>query len=208
MSDVQTEKLEYFEREIMNRVKAESEAIRAETQRMKDEALEQEKARLYDELYNDIQAKVTQIRKETAGEIAHETQRMKQALYRQREQYLAELLAEARVELVSFCKSGAYREFLLGRVRSLARDWRMDGSVVKVRADDLHYEADIRALYPGCTVEADDAAVPVGGVVLVNRARGVEIDLSLGAALAQQKDWFYHNSNFMLEDVSTQEGQG
>ena len=56
--------------------------------------------------------------------------------------------------------------------------------------------------------EADDAAVPIGGVVLVNRARGVEIDLSLGAALAQQKDWFYHNSHFMLEDASTQEGQG
>ena len=47
-----------------------------------------------------------------------------------------------------------------------------------------------------------------GGVVLVNKARGVEIDLSLGSALAQQKDWFYHNSNFMLEDVSAQEGQG
>ena len=40
MSDIQSEKLEYFEREIMNRVQAESEAIRAETQRMKDEALE------------------------------------------------------------------------------------------------------------------------------------------------------------------------
>ena len=38
MSDIQSEKLEYFEREIMNRVQAESEAIRAETQRMKDEA--------------------------------------------------------------------------------------------------------------------------------------------------------------------------
>ena len=84
MSDIQSEKLEYFEREIMNRVQAESEAIRAETQRMKDEALEQEKARLYDELYNDIQAQVAQIRKDTAGEIAHETQQMKHALYRQR----------------------------------------------------------------------------------------------------------------------------
>ena len=104
MSDIQSEKLEYFEREIMNRVQAESEAIRAETQ---DEALEQEKARLYDELYNDIQAQVAQIRKDTAGEIAHETQQMKHALYRQREQYLSELLAEARVELASFCKSGA-----------------------------------------------------------------------------------------------------
>lgn len=208
MSDVQTEKLEYFEREIMNRVQAESDAIRTETQRMKDEALEQEKARLYDELYNDIQAQVAQIRKETAGEIAHETQQMKQALYRQREQYLAELLAEARVELASFCKSGQYEEFLLGRVRSLARDWPMDGSVIKLRADDIGYDAKIRELYPGCTVEADDAAVPIGGVVLVNRARGVEIDLSLGAALAQQKDWFYHNSHFMLEDASTQEGQG
>ena len=79
MSDIQSEKLEYFEREIMNRVQAESEAIRAETQRMKDEALEQEKARLYDELYNDIQAQVAQIRKDTAGEIAHETQQMKHA---------------------------------------------------------------------------------------------------------------------------------
>ena len=208
MSDIQSEKLEYFEREIMNRVQAESEAIRAETQRMKDEALEQEKARLYDELYNDIQAQVAQIRKDTAGEIAHETQQMKHALYRQREQYLSELLAEARVELASFCKSGAYREFLLGQVRSLAHDWPMEGSVIKVRADDLRFESDLRKLYPGCAVEADDAAVPVGGVVLVNKARGVEIDLSLGSALAQQKDWFYHNSNFMLEDVSAQEGQG
>ena len=80
MSDIQSEKLEYFEREIMNRVQAESEAIRAETQRMKDEALEQEKARLYDELYNDIQAQVAQIRKDTAGEIAHETQQTLDAL--------------------------------------------------------------------------------------------------------------------------------
>ena len=84
----------------------------------------------------------------------------------------------------------------------------MEGSVIKVRVDDLRFESDIRKLYPGCAVEADDAAVPVGGVVLVNKARGVEIDLSLGSALAQQKDWFYHNSNFMLEDVSAQEGQG
>lgn len=109
------------------------------------------------------------------------------------------MIAEARVELGSFAKSERYEAYFLGKIRELAASWKLEGSTIKVRPEDTAFEPRIREIYGDCAVEADAGAVSLGGAVLVNRERGVEVDLSLDAALAGQREWFYRGSNFNFD---------
>lgn len=199
MADIQEDKLELFEQEIMQRAQAQRDATLAETERMKQEALGQEEERLLGESFRRIQVQIDEIKTENVKEISRETLALKKELFRQREQYLSQMIADARVELLSFAKSDRYEAYFLGKIRELAALWKSEGSTIKVRPEDMAYEPHIHEIYGGCTVEADPKAVSLGGAVLVNRECGVEVDLSLDAALAGQREWFYRSSNFHFD---------
>lgn len=199
MADIQEDKLELFEQEIMQRAQAQRDAILKETEQMKRDALGQEENRLLEESFRRIQSQIDEIKTENVKEISRETLALKKALFKQREQYLSQMIAEARVELGSFAKSERYEAYFLGKIKELAAFWKLEGSTIKVRPEDAAYASRIREIYGDCTVEADAGAVSLGGAVLVNRERGVEVDLSLDAALAGQREWFYRGSNFNFD---------
>ena len=199
MADMQEDKLELFEQEIMQRAQAQRDAILKEAEQMKRDALGQEENRLLDESFHRIQSQIDEIKTENIKEISRETLALKKELFKQREQYLSQMIAEARVELGSFAKSERYEAYFLGKIRELAASWKLEGSTIKVRPEDTAFEPRIREIYGDCAVEADAGAVSRGGAVLVNRERGVEVDLSLDAALAGQREWFYRGSNFNFD---------
>lgn len=197
----ENEKLTLFEEEILRRANAEKDEILRAVEEEKRAELAKEENRLLEEHYRKIQAQVAEIKTNSIKEISRETRAMKRKLYQQREQYLVEMLAKARVELAAFVKSDEYEAFLMKRVSELAKEYPLEGSVLRVRTEDLRYADKIREIYGACTVEADDASIAVGGVILLNVQRGVEVDLSLDAALAEQRGWFYSHSNFNFEET-------
>lgn len=201
MAETQTDKLELFEQEIMQRAAAEKDEILRATEDQKRDELGQEESRLLEEYYRKIQARIAEIKTATLKDIARETIELKKQLYRQREQYLTELLARTRVELSAFVKSVDYEGFLLGKVEALAQEHRYEGSALRLRPADLDaYATRVRELYGDCVVEPDEG-ISIGGVILQNTARGVEVDYSLDTALSEQRSWFYCNSNFNFDEA-------
>ena len=64
MADMQEDKLELFEQEIMQRAQAQRDAILKEAEQMKRDALGQEENRLLDESFHRIQAQIDEIKTE------------------------------------------------------------------------------------------------------------------------------------------------
>ncbi|MEM1486055.1 V-type ATP synthase subunit E [Oscillospiraceae bacterium PP1C4] len=199
MTQTPNDKLELFEQEIMRKAAAQKEEILKDAEEMKRAELDKEDNRLLEELYHKIQEQILEVRTGNIKEISRETLALKKQLFQQREQHLIEMLARARGELAAFVKSDAYETYLMNRIETFVSEYKLDGSVIKVRTADLPYADKIKERYGDCTVEADDTDITIGGAILLNKGRGIEVDLSLDAALAEQRDWFYNNSKFNFE---------
>ena len=201
MTEIQgDDKLELFRQEILKKAKAEKEQILAETERLKHDALDREENRLLEDLYRRMQAEITRIKTENTKAVSRETLALKKRLYAQREEYLTELLCEARARLQQFARTPEYEACLLRKVGEMARDYRFEGSVIKVRSADLPLADKVKAVYGDCRVVADDGAVPVGGAVLENRARGILLDLSFESALREERERLYRRAEFYLTE--------
>ncbi len=192
------EKLDMFEQAILKKAETEKQAILQESEDIKKAELEQEENRLLEELYHHIQSEVSQIKTAGVKEIAHANTKLKKELYQQREQYIKQVLSLARAELVSFVKTQAYGDYLIKKAALLAKDHKMDGSVIKLRSQDLSYQNKIQEAYGPCEITADDETIKIGGIILENRASGILVDYSLDTALEEQKNWLYNNSGLIL----------
>lgn len=191
-------KLEMFEQEIIKKAEAEKQMILKEGEEIKKAELDEEENRLLEELYHHIQSEVSQIKTTGIKEVSRENAKLKKGLYQQREQYLTQILSFARAELVSFVNTQAYSEFLMKKAAALAKDYRQDGSTIKLRTQDLSFREKIQEVYGPCEIVADDEAIKIGGIILENRKSGILVDYSLDTALEEQKDWLYNNSGFIL----------
>lgn len=192
------EKLDMFEQAILKKAEAEKQTILDESEKIKKAQLEEEENRLLEELYHHIQSEVSQIKTDGVKEVARANMKLKKELYQQREQYIKQVLSLARAELVSFVKTQAYGDFLMRKAALLAKEHKMDGSVIKLRTQDLSYRDQILKVYGPCEVEADDESIAIGGIILENRTRGILLDYSLDTALEEQVSWLYNNSGLIL----------
>ena len=193
------EKLELFEKAILEKAGAQSRQIIEETEKRRQEELDREKNRLLDEVYRQIQGEIAQMKEEAVVAAAQEKQRLKQELYRQREQYLTEMLSRVRVELIGFTQGSEYPAYLVKKAAELAKSCPNQGDIaLRLRREDLQYAEKIKEAYGDCRIQADDT-IAIGGIRLEDRAHGAIQDETLDAALQSQRDWFYRNSNFYLE---------
>lgn len=192
--------LESFEQEIMRKAAEERDAVIKAAEEERKAALDKEENRLLEELYQKIQGEIAEIKTNNVKDISRENLELKKQLYRQREQYLSEIIARARVELTAFAKGKDYPAYLIGKAESFAKEYRFPGSVIRLRTEDMPYADRIRQIYGDCTITADDSSITIGGAILLNTERGVEVDYSLDAALQEQREWFYSNSNFNFDE--------
>ena len=201
MPNTVTHKLELFEEAILAKAAAERQEAEQVTERMKKAELDKEENRLLNGLYQQIQDQIHQMQTEYVKEISRNARDLKKQLYQQREQYLAEIIARARAELAVFSKGPDYPAYLERQTQKLAADCPDDlpDAELLLRPEDLPLAGQVKSAFGReCTVDGSEQ-IQLGGVLLRSRARGIEVDLTLDSALAEQKDWFFSHSNFHLE---------
>ena len=201
MPNTVTHKLELFEEAILAKAAAERQEAEQVTERMKKAELDKEENRLLNGLYQQIQDQIHQMQTENVKEISRNARDLKKQLYQQREQYLAEIIARARAELAVFSKGPDYPAYLERQTQKLAADCPDDlpDAELLLRPEDLPLAGQVKSAFGReCTVDGSEQ-IQLGGVLLRSRARGIEVDLTLVSALAEQKDWFFSHSNFHLE---------
>lgn len=83
MADMQEDKLELFEQEIMQRAQAQRDTILKEAEQMKRDALGQEENRLLDESFHRIQSQIDEIKTGKYQGDFRETLALKKELFKQ-----------------------------------------------------------------------------------------------------------------------------
>lgn len=189
------EKLELFKQAILERANAQSQQILRETEEAKKRELDHEESKLLESFYRETQAKVAKIKTDNTKELGRVRAQLKKELYAQREQYLSEMMARVRVELISFVQTDKYPAFLKGKAAQLCERHK-GGGILRVRPADMAHKSLLEAF--GRPVEADDS-IQIGGVILFDPEDGMVIDESLDAALESQRGWFQRNSGFQAE---------
>lgn len=200
MPHTMNDKLEIFRQAIMEKANAEHDAILKEAEELKRQELDREENRQLEEMYRSIQAQISQIDIANTKEFSRENLLLKKQLYARREVWLGELIEQVKQELAAFTKTKEYLAYLCKTVGELAAERPGEDGLIEVRSADLvHADALAKAYGGACEVRANDREIQVGGVRLLNPARGIAIDRTLDAAVAGQREWFYGNSNFNLE---------
>ena len=195
------DKLELFQREILKKAQAQREKILAESQAAKDRALEAEKDRLLEQIFRRMQAEIATLKTDHVKQVSQQAQQLKRQLYAQREGYLSQMVADAQERLAAFTQTPAYAQWLLGQVDRMAAECPWEGSVIRVRPQDLPLADQIKAHFGrACQVQAEGAAI-TGGAQLENREHGVLLDLTFDAALAEERDRLHQLPELRMEEV-------
>ena len=193
------DKIELFRKEIMSKASAERDAILKEAEEAKRQELDREQNRQLEEIYQKMQAEIAAIKVENARIISAESRKLREQLYRQREQYLSELMARARVELVAFTATPAYAAYLTRTAQQLAEQYPPEpDAVLELREEDMVHAKSLEAAYGG-KVRVCTQPIAIGGMRMVNQRRGASVDCTLESALEKQKEWFYENSHLSIE---------
>ncbi|MCI9362982.1 MAG: hypothetical protein HFG17_01845 [Oscillospiraceae bacterium] len=188
------EKLELFRQAILEKANAQKEAVRQETEARKKKMLDEEESKLLESFYRETQTKIQKIKAQNIKELGQESTRLKRELYAQREQYVNEILARVRADLVAFTQSETYGDFLEKKAEKLCTQW--PGGILRLRPDDIPFRDRLEKF--GRPVETD-SGIHLGGLILYDPEKGAVIDESLDAALEAQKGWFQRNSGFQTE---------
>jgi len=188
------EKLELFRQAILEKANAQKEAVRQETEARKKKMLDEEESKLLESFYRETQTKIQKIKAQNIKQLGQESTRLKRELYAQREQYVNEILARVRADLVAFTQSETYGDFLEKKAEKLCTQW--PGGILRLRPDDMPFRDRLDNF--GRPVETD-SGIHLGGLILYDPEKGAVIDESLDAALEAQKGWFQRNSGFQTE---------
>ncbi|MBC8586292.1 V-type ATP synthase subunit E [Youxingia wuxianensis] len=196
MAQASDDKVFQFEEAIMAKAARQQQEILDEVKKIKHQELEAEENKLLGELYTKIQQQMKDMKTQNTKKISQETTALRKQMYLQREQYLKEIFANARMKLIEFSKSAEYETYLVNKVSKLAEAYPFPKNQLRINTKDLPLKNALEKACPGADIVTDDENILIGGVILFNAVHSVEEDCSLDAALRQQKDWFYKNSGF------------
>ena len=197
----ESSKLEQLGAEILRKAKAESDQILAQLAAYKKEQLQQEEDRLLEEAYRKMQAEIGRIHAQSVKELSQQSMELKKQLFSQREQYLCEMTAEARERLRSFTKTPDYLPFLVRQMQSLIQNYPCSNGVLWIRPEDQTLLEGQVQLPKGWKLATDNQTVEIGGAVLEDPDRGLWVDLSLESALQAQREAFYREGEFSMEEA-------
>jgi V/A-type H+-transporting ATPase subunit E len=141
-----------------------------------------------------MQRETARIRHEAGSAVASERTGAKHSLLRRRDELSKLVFASVEKRLADYAGSGEYPGDLLGEIESVKTRYDHAASIVYLRGEDMGLADRVRALLPGCAVEAS-ARIKLGGWQLKNAAASVLIDQSLDTRLRDQKDWYLEHCN-------------
>lgn len=197
MDELQDEKLERFVNSVNMETTEKINAILADAQAEKHRRIEQAEDEALTEAYNQIQMSVKESEAEYRREYALRQQNLRMNELKHRDVLTDNIFKAVREKINMFIASDKYKEYIL----SLAKDDNINSeSVVMISGRDSDYK-EILEKSAGCKVEIDPD-IEIGGVSIVNPARGIVIDKTLDSAFEEQRKNFSKKYNFSLESIS------
>ena len=186
-------KLAKFTEEIMSIARTECSTIEQETQSDLETQRASLKAAADAEAAKYFEAELREIDGQFRAAAFNEKDRLRKELFSIREKYMSNVFTQAADRLKEFTASADYAAFLNARAAEAAAQGDFAGGTLYLRQEDLSYADALAAVLPGCTA-AVSAEIRLGGLIVVSADGRTRLDLSLDAALEEQKQWFFSNS--------------
>ena len=138
-----------------------------------------------------IQAAKYKMHMEYTRKCSNLVQEMKKDYHHQRNKLMYEIFEGAKQNLIEYCKTSEYKDFLLDKIKDTDK---MEGDVIFVKKEDMAFADDIKKAYgSNCDIQQDEE-ITIGGFRLENIEKGICIDESLEYILSEQAEWFFIHS--------------
>lgn len=197
MADIE-EKKDKFSTAINHYAEEQRKKIEQEIEEYKKKELEETEIQVLTECYQLIQKELTQMRSRISHEVAKREMDSRRKLLEKRSGITSEVFSKATEKLKEFTAQDDYVSFLKKTAQQFAKVFGRPGVVIRLKADDRKYEAEIRSAFGFDCEFQTDGTIEIGGMRAFHPEMGIFADETLDSLLADQRGWFETHSGMTV----------
>lgn len=186
----------YMQEEIEQLARKEEKQWLQKTNALEQEVCQKIQAEVEKEMAEEITKELANMNVEYHRQAATYNKQRKEQLMLTRQTYVDTIFTEAKAALLAFTKTKDYQMYIKNKIQHVQEQYSLQNCTLYRKAGDTTCESVIQALSLDSVTIIISADITIGGCIIENNT--TRIDLSLDAALEQQKEWFYQASAFNI----------
>lgn len=184
-----------FEHAIFCDIDKQIEELDDEVKRYREEALNNAKEELLDQLFLKMQEEIHKIKWESRKKITSTNLESYRKLLQFRSSLEEQVFQAVYQKLDLFVKSNKYKEFLLDKMQNTKEQYPLTSGIITVKQEDMQFKQDILKIFGSTFSVKSDPTIQLGGFMITSEVDSIIIDELLENTLEEQREWFYQNSN-------------
>ncbi len=189
----------YMKDEIVKQANAQEKQILDEVDRLEKEAYESMKEEAQKDAELQLKQIVSEMTSNASSEISESHIERTKKLIEKRDGYVKDIFDQAISQLNDFASSNQYKDFMIEKMKKVAKDYQLPHSVLHLRKADEVLKDDLIKVYGQDIDVVIDDKISIGGFIMENQESSMIIDETLDFALENQKEWFNKNSGLIIK---------
>ena len=189
----------YMKDEIVKQANAQEKQILDEVDRLEKEAYESMKEEAQKDAELQLKQIVSEMTSNASSEISESHIERTKKLIEKRDSYVKDIFDQAISQLNDFASSNQYKDFMIEKMKKVAKDYQLPHSVLHLRKTDEVLKDDLIKVYGQDIDVVIDDNISIGGFIMENQESSMIIDETLDFALENQKEWFNKNSGLIIK---------
>lgn len=185
--------------EIEKQANAQEKQILDEVDRLEKEAYESMKEEAQKDAELQLKQIVSEMTSNASSEISESHIERTKKLIEKRDGYVKDIFDQAISQLNDFASSNQYKDFMIEKMKKVAKDYQLPHSVLHLRKADEVLKDDLIKVYGQDIDVVIDDKISIGGFIMENQESSMIIDETLDFALENQKEWFNKNSGLIIK---------
>lgn len=185
--------------EIEKQANAQEKQILDEVDRLEKEAYESMKEEAQKDAELQLKQIVSEMTSNASSEISESHIERTKKLIEKRDGYVKDIFDQAISQLNDFASSDQYQDFMIEKMKKVAKDYQLPHSVLHLRKADEVLKDDLTKVYGQDIDVVIDDKISIGGFIIENQESSMIIDETLDFALENQKEWFNKNSGLIIK---------
>lgn len=185
--------------EIEKQAHAQEKQILDEVDRLEKEAYESMKEEAQKDAELQLKQIVSEMTSNASSEISESHIERTKKLIEKRDGYVKDIFDQAISQLNDFASSDQYQDFMIEKMKKVAKDYQLPHSVLHLRKADEVLKDDLIKVYGQDIDVVIDDKISIGGFIIENQESSMIIDETLDFALENQKEWFNKNSGLIIK---------
>ena len=192
-------KLISFKETIFKDIEKKAEILIEEALKNKEEYLKKFEEKVLVNEQKELEEKTIELDSKYKHELTKKEFESKREILAYRNKLIEEIIENCERNLNNFSKTLEYETYLLEKVKKTINEEKREKVIIKIREQDLKFEAQIKSLNERIEIEIDKKNI-LGGFKLIDIKNSVEIDETFKTALNTIMQDFYKTSKLNLKN--------